>query len=108
MTFNASAAISGVTLGVAILYLVRVDRLYVRDALFWLLMALASIWFAIWPRLLDVIGIAAGVADPPVLILALVCAALTVKGLAADIAITQLRREMRRLNQRVALMDQRD
>ena len=47
----------------------------------------------------------AGVAYPPALILAVVCVVLTIKALLADIAQTQLRRDVRRLNQRVALMD---
>jgi Uncharacterized conserved protein (DUF2304) len=57
------------------------------------------------PAAVDWLGGIAGVAYPPALILALVCAVLTVKSLLADVAQTQLRREVRRLNQRIALMD---
>ena len=61
--------------------------------------------FAAFPATVDWLSAVAGVAYPPALIIALVYAVRTVKSLLADIAQTQLRREVRRLNQRVALMD---
>ena len=51
------------------------------------------------------VGSLASVAYAPALSLALVCTVLTVKALLTDIAQTQLRREVRRLNQRNALID---
>lgn len=89
----------------AILYLLRRDYLYLRDALFWLFTSAVSIAFAIAPSLVDAIGVTAGVAYPPALVLALVCVVLTIKALLSDIALTQLRRDVRRLNQRIALVD---
>lgn len=105
VTFASSAAIIGVTLGLFILLLLRRDHLYLRDAIFWLATAFLSIVFAFSPQWVDVLGVAAGVAYPPAFILAMVCAVLTLKALLSDLALTQLRRDVRRLNQRVALMD---
>ncbi len=105
MTVATSAALIGISLAILILTLLRRDHLYLRDAVFWLATAVASVLFAVMPGWVDVLGSAAGVAYPPALVLALVCAVLTVKALLSDLALTQLRRDVRRLNQRVALMD---
>jgi hypothetical protein len=105
MTFAISAFIFGVMLALLIFYLLRRDHVYLRDALFWLSTALASVIFAIFPSLVDLIGRAAGVQYPPALVLAIVCAVLTVKALMLDIALTSVRRDLRRLNQRMALLD---
>ena len=105
MSYPMSAAIVGVVLASFILLLLRRDQLYLRDAMFWLCTAVISIVFSILPQMVDWLGMVAGVAYPPALILALVCCVLTVKSLLADIALTELRREVRRLNQRVALID---
>jgi hypothetical protein len=105
MTYPIFAAAIGLLLAALILFLLRRDQLYLRDATFWLGTAMVSIAFALFPSLVDLLGGMAGVAYPPALILAVVCVVLTVKALLADIAQTQLRRDVRRLNQRVALMD---
>ena len=105
MTYPVFAAAIGLLLAVLILILLRRDQLYLRDATFWLATALVSIAFAFFPSLVDLLGGMAGVAYPPALILAVVCVVLTIKALLADIAQTQLRRDVRRLNQRVALID---
>ena len=106
MGYPLSAALLGLSLAALIIYLLRRDYLYLRDATFWLATAVISLLFALFPATVDWFGSLAGVAYPPALILALVCAVLTVKSLLGDIAQTQLRREVRRLNQRVALIDE--
>lgn len=106
MGYPLSAALLGLSLAALIIYLLRRDYLYLRDATFWLATAVISLLFALFPAMVDWFGSLAGVAYPPALILALVCAVLTVKSLLGDIAQTQLRREVRRLNQRVALIDE--
>ena len=105
MGYPLTAALFGLSLAIFIIILLRRDRLYLREAMFWLATALVSVVFGLVPAMVDWLGGIAGVAYPPALILALVCAVLTVKSLLADVAQTQLRREVRRLNQRVALMD---
>jgi hypothetical protein len=105
MGYPLTAALLGLSLAVFIVILLRRDQLYLREAMFWLATATVSVLFAVMPSTVDWLGGLAGVAYPPALILALVCAVLTVKALLADVAQTQLRREVRRLNQRVALMD---
>lgn len=105
MSYAISAAVIGSVLTACVLWLIRRDQLYLRDATFWLFTAVASIVLGLFPVLVDQLGGAAGVIYPPALVLALVCAVLTIKALLSDIALTGLRREVRRLNQRVALID---
>lgn len=105
MGYPLTAALLGLSLAIFIVHLLRRDQLYLREAMFWLATAVVSVLFAVMPAAVDWLGAVAGVAYPPALILALVCAVLTVKSLLADVAQTQLRREVRRLNQRVALLD---
>ncbi len=105
MSYPITAAIVGLCLAIFIVLLLRRDRLYIRDAVFWLFTAIASAMFGVFPRLIDWVGVIAGVAYPPALLLGLVCGVLTLKALLSDIAITQLRRDVRRLNQRVALTE---
>lgn len=105
MSYPLTAALLGLSLAIFIIYLLRRDQLYLREAMFWLATAALSLAFALMPAMVDWVGVIAGVAYPPALILALVCAVLTAKSLLADVAMTNLRREVRRLNQRVALVD---
>lgn len=102
--YLAMAAL-GIGLGVAILLLVRRDHLYIRHALFWMGVALASVVLGVWPGLIDVLGRSIGVAYPPALLLLLAIVMLIVRAVVADMAYTRLRREVRMLNQRVALIE---
>lgn len=95
----------GVGLGVAILLLVRRDHLYIRHGLFWMVVALVSVVLGVWPNLVDWIGEITGVAYPPALLLLLAVMMLIVRAVIVDIAYTRLRRELRILNQRIALVD---
>ena len=95
----------GVGLGVAILLLVRRDHLYIRHGLFWMAVALGSVVLGIWPNHVDRIGQVTGVAYPPALLFLLAIMMLIIRAVIADMAFTRLRREVRLLNQKIALME---
>ena len=97
--------VAGFALAGAILYLVRRDHLYIRQGLFWIAAAVVSLGFAIWPSAIDSLGSVLGIAYPPTLLFLAAILVLVVKALFADIAVTQLRRDLRRLNQRIALIE---
>jgi hypothetical protein len=97
--------VAGVALAGAILYLVRRDHLYIRQGLFWIAAAVVSLGFAIWPSAIDSLGGLLGIAYPPTLLFLTAILVLVVKALFADISVTQLRRDLRRLNQRIALIE---
>jgi hypothetical protein len=95
----------GILLAAGILYLLRRDHIYIRQAMFWITVAVAVLAFAAWPRLIDLAGGALGIAYPPTLLLLVAIIVLILKALYADIALTKVNRDLRRLNQRIALLE---
>jgi hypothetical protein len=104
-SYHLTVLIIGVGLAAGILYLVRRDHIYIRQGFFWIAMAAFSLGLAIWPGLMDTVGVFLGIAYPPALILLVAIVILMVKGLFGDIELTQVRRDLRRLNQRIALVE---
>jgi len=95
----------GIGLAIGILYLVRRDHLYIRQGVFWIAIAFFSLAFALWPFLIDKVGSVLGIAYPPTLLFLVACVVLVVKALLADITSTRLKRDIRRLNQRLAMLE---
>jgi hypothetical protein len=107
-TYQIAVLFMGVGLAVGILYLVRRDHIYIRQGLFWIFIAFFSLVFGIWPYLIDLLGGALGVAYPPTLLLLVAIIVLILKALIGDMALTKVRRDLRRLNQRMALLEAQD
>jgi hypothetical protein len=103
--YHFTVLVIGFGLAYGILHLVRRDHLYIRQGLFWIAIALLSLGLAIWPYLIDTVGGALGIAYPPTLLLLLAIVVLVVKALLGDIALTKVKRDLRRLNQRIALLE---
>ena len=103
--YHVAVLVIGILLAAGILYLVRRDHIYIRQGMFWILVALATLAFAFWPALIDVIGRSLGIAYPPTLLLLAAIIVVVLKALFADIALTKVNRDLRRLNQRIALLE---
>lgn len=103
--YHLTVLVIGFGLAYGILYLVRRDHLYIRQGVFWIVIALLSLALAVWPYLIDTFGGALGIAYPPTLLFLVAIVVLVVKALLADIALTKIRRDLRRLNQRIALLE---
>jgi hypothetical protein len=104
-SYHLTILVIGVGLAAGILHLVRRDHIYIRQGFFWIAMAALSLGLAIWPGLMDTVGVLLGIAYPPALILLIAIVILMVKALLGDIELTQVRRDLRRLNQRIALVE---
>ena len=102
--FLTSAAL-GVLLAVGILLLVRGDRLHGSYALWWLLVAVGSLVVGFFPNLVDWLGIKLGVNYPPMLLVLVAIMAILLKLLGVDIDVTRRERRMRRLLQKVAILE---
>lgn len=100
-----SSAVLGIALGFAILLLVRRDHLQLGHALFWLGLAAASVVFGLFPALSDRIGNLVGISYGPTLVMLIAIAALILRTLQADIHATRLERRIRRLTQRLAILE---
>ena len=104
-SYQVTVLVMAIGLAVGILYLVRRDHIYIRQGLFWIVIAAVSLLFGVWPGLIDAVGGLFGVAYPPTLMLLVAIIVLIVKALLGDIALTQVRRDLRRLTQRIALRE---
>lgn len=104
-TYHLVALIIGIGLAIGILHLVRRDHLYIRQGIFWIFVAAVSLLFGAWPYAIDWVGQVLGIGYPPTLLLLVAIVALVVKSLLGDIALTKMNRDMRRLNQRIALLE---
>lgn len=103
--YHLTVLVIGIGLAAGILYLVRRDHIYIRQGMFWILVAIATLAFAFFPGLIDLVGGALGIAYPPTLLLLVAIVVLVLKALFADIALTKVSRDLRRLNQRMALLE---
>ena len=106
-SMQMSTSLLGLSLAVLIVYLVRRDHLYLMHGLLWSAIAAATALLGAWPGLIDTLATWLGFAYPPALLLLLACAVLLLKALHADMLCTRLERDVRRLNQRLALLELR-
>jgi hypothetical protein len=100
-----TTALLGLGLAVVILFLLRRDQLYVMHGLFWVLVAIAAAVLGAWPGLIDGLAGILGISYPPALVLLLANILLLLKALHADMMNTRRERDLRRLNQRLAILD---
>lgn len=106
--YHLIVTVLGIGLALAILTLIRRDHIHLRQGLFWTAVAVASLVFGIWPGLIDLLSQAVGIAYSPALLFLAAIVVLILRALLTDIALTQLKRDVRRLNQRIALSESRD
>ncbi len=106
--YHLTVLVIGVGLAYGILHLVRRDHLYIRQGIFWILIALLSLALAVWPNFIDTLGVSLGIKYPPTLLFLVAIVVLVVKALLTDMALTKVRRDLRRLNQRIALLETDD
>ena len=73
--------------------------------LFWITIAALAALLGLWPGLIDRVATWIGISYPPAALLLAAVLVLLVKSLYSDITHTQLERQLRRVNQRIALLD---
>ncbi len=104
-SMQLTTALMGIGLAALILYLVRRDHLYLMHGLFWVMVAAAAAVLGAWPGLIDRLAVWTGFRYPPALLLLLACIVLVIKALHADMVNTRIERDVRRLNQRLAMLE---
>ncbi|MEJ5365532.1 MAG: DUF2304 domain-containing protein [Desulfosoma sp.] len=102
-----TSAVIGTLLCVAILYLVRRDRMQVRYALWWIAVASGAFVLGVFPKIVDKVGKALGVHYPPILAIIFALALLFIKSLTQDLDRCRREQNMRRLAQRLAILEAR-
>jgi hypothetical protein len=104
-TLQITTAILGFGLAAVILLLLRRDHLYLMHGFFWFMVAAVAMLLGLAPGLIDRLASMVGIGYPPALLFLLVAMVLIIKALHADIVNTRIERQVRRLNQRLALYE---
>jgi hypothetical protein len=104
-SLQLTAALLGMGLSAAILFLLRRDHLHPIYGLFWLIVAALAAVLGLSPGSVNYIARLAGIAYSPALLLLGAVIVLLVKSLHGDIVNTRMERQIRRLNQRVAIFE---
>jgi hypothetical protein len=105
MPYQLTSTILGLLIAGTILWLIRRDHLHSRHGLWWLLVALSIMIIGIFPTIIDWLAIRLGVNYPPTLLFVLGLAMILIKVINIDIHQSQLERNMRRLAQRLAILE---
>ncbi len=106
MTVVLVSAVLGIALAGAILYLVRRDHLHGSYALWWLVVAAAILVIGVFPYLIDRLGEIVGIAYPPILAIIFGMGLILIRMLLMDVDRSRQERTLRRLTQRLAILDQ--
>lgn len=105
VTLQLTTTLLGLGLAAVILVLVRRGHLYLLHGLFWVVVAAIAALLGAWPGSIDRLALLVGFAYPPALLLLLAIAVLFVKTLHSDMLNTRINRDVRRLNQRLAILE---
>lgn len=104
-SLQLTTTLLGIGLSVAILVLLRRDHLHPVYGVFWLMAAGLAAILGMSPGSINYIANVAGIAYPPALLLLAAVIVLLIKSLHADIVNTRIERQVRRLNQRLAIYE---
>jgi len=106
MSAQITAALLGLLLAGSILYLVRRDHLHGPYALWWLIIAAATLVLGFVPRTVDWLAHLSGIAYPPVLPIIVALSLILLRMLQLDIERSRQERQIRRLNQKLAILEE--
>jgi hypothetical protein len=101
-----TAAILGIGLAGAIFYLVRRDHLHGPFAAWWLAVAAATLALGMFPSLVVWLGLLTGINYAPVLPIIIGLSLVLLRLLKLDIDRSRQERQMRRLTQKLAILEQ--
>lgn len=106
MTGLVATSIIGVLMAGAILYLVRRDHLHGSYALWWLAVAAAALLIGVFPQTIDWLGHVTGIYYPPVLPIIVAIGMILLRMLKMDIDRSRSERQLRRLTQKLGIIEQ--
>lgn len=97
--------IIGAILSISILFLVRKGKMHGPYATWWLLVAVCAIVVSSFPRIVDSIAMRVGITYPPTLILVVAISLILIRMLTMDLALSRKEQKIRRLTQRMAILE---
>ncbi|QPR35382.1 DUF2304 domain-containing protein [Delftia acidovorans] len=104
-SLQVTTTFMGMGLAALILYLIRRDHLYLMHGLLWVVVAVAAVVLGVWPGMINRLAAVLGISYPPAMLLLLASIVLLIKALHADMVNTRIERDVRRLNQRLAMVE---
>jgi hypothetical protein len=105
ITYQITSMAIGGFLAAVILFLVRRDHLHGPYSLWWIGVAATVALLGFFPRLFDALALELGVSYPPILAIVLGFSMLLVKILTMDLERSRQERLIRRLAQRLAMLE---
>ncbi len=105
MSYQLTSTFLGFFIAAIILWLIRRDFLHSRHATWWLVVAVSIVLLGIFPTAVDWLATHLGVHYPPTLIFILGMGFILIKVIAIDIHQSDLERKVRRLAQRLAILE---
>ena len=106
MTAQITSGIIAVLLAGAILYLVRRDHLHGSYALWWLAVAGSILLLGVFPPVIDWLGRLTGINYAPILPITIGIGMILLRMLKMDIDRSRRERQIRRLAQKLAILEQ--
>lgn len=95
----------GIGLAAVILFLVRRDHLHLRDGVFWVGISIVAVILGIKPTIIDWLASQVGIAYSPAMLFLVAVIVLIIRATLTDITLSRLQRDVRRLNQRMAIYE---
>jgi hypothetical protein len=102
---NLTTIIIGVILAFTIFLMVRRDHLHGPFAIWWLVIACVAIVLSVFPKIVNQVSFQIGISYPPTLILVLAVCFILLKMLSQDLQRTLQEKKIRRLTQRMAILE---
>ncbi len=105
LSYQWTTAIIGLMIAVVILFLIRKDFLHVKRSLWWIGIALLIVLMGFFPLQFAKFGVLLGVNYPPILILTVGMGFVLIKILSMDLERSRQERTLRRLTQKLAMLE---
>ena len=105
LSYQWTTAIIGVLIAVVILFLIRRDVLHVKRSLWWIGVAALIVIMGVFPYQTAQFGALLGVNYPPILILTVGMGFILIKILSMDLERSRQERMLRRLIQKIAMLE---
>lgn len=106
LSAQLTAAILGISLAGAILFLVRRDHLHGPYAAWWLFVAAATLVMGVFPVTVAWVGRVTGISYAPVLPISIGLSLVLLRLLKLDIDRSRQERQIRRLTQKLAILEE--
>ncbi|MFK8013043.1 MAG: DUF2304 domain-containing protein [Marinicellaceae bacterium] len=104
-TANITTLLIGTLLAITIFFMVRRDHLHGPYAIWWLAIAILAMVLGVFPKIVNQLAHYAGINYPPTLILVLAVSFILLKMLSQDLHRTLQEKKIRRLTQRMAILE---